>query len=510
MKDNKEYMNATKKLDVFTVKFSELKEKIDNIVEKYLAAKEKNDESLMKRLSDEYNFARIELNSNQHYFSHLKKSDVEAAIEKENDIVKKRYLMADLQQKKRYKDNKHYIDMVMKSNTIDKYIKNKSHKKRNFVRKHFKKFVLGVALVASLFGLNSCSNKKGKALGKIEDTATQIESMLDNDNVKPTQEPIAPIIYESTPEAKSTTIAKTSGTAKTAINYSMVDSIVGAAKTGIEIKNNDIDETNDQKDVDDLIPNNKTTVTEKPLDPGIINGAASSITTVIDQNITGPSVEEEPAVDFIPSGDNTPDDNTNDNNQDQNSGENNPSDDNKNDGNQNDGENDLSDNKENEEGKKDAADAAGNHVEENPEEEYPIPEDDKMDPNYPPAGELPKDEIENEKETEIIPDKTPAEEAGNKIDDEQKPENKPSDDSANTNDNKPDNGNQNNGENNSSDNKGNYDDNKSPADAAGDNIDETNYGEEDMKLYDENGEVIFYANSSVLDIDGEAYTLKLV
>ena len=71
--------------------------------------------------------------------------------------------------------------MIEKSESLDQLIENSSHKKINFVKRHFKKFVLGASIVALLLA-GGCAHKNKQDKTK-ENTTTEMNIDITEENI---------------------------------------------------------------------------------------------------------------------------------------------------------------------------------------------------------------------------------------------------------------------------------------------------------------------------------------
>ncbi len=250
-------------------KFKKIKENIEKIVEEYKEAKENNDENRMIELQAEYEDQKILLYSNESYFQNLKKKELKSEKNELEDDQEIKNINAKLNQKKEYANNKSYIDMVEKSKTIDEYIENASHKKRNFVRRHFKKFALGVALVVALLSGGKLLSGRNNN-DSIKDNKTNIESTIDSTEDYPQD-------YDNM------------------FNTNIPD-------VNIENNINEGQEINEEQEINqgqtiDVNPESSETIIQ--LDPNITNDDTKTTTT--ETIIPEKEVEEQDSQDYIPS-----------------------------------------------------------------------------------------------------------------------------------------------------------------------------------------------------------------
>ncbi|MBP3635496.1 MAG: hypothetical protein J6J17_03450 [Bacilli bacterium] len=250
-------------------KFEDIEKGFNEIVEQYKKAKQDDNKSLLSELEKKYEKQRRLLYSNEYYFANLTRRKARKYSKK----VQKELLY----QKKNYKDNILYIDMIEASDSIESYIGNQSiymenvkkdtNKKRNFVKRHFNKFVLGagiiLSLTAGLIGLGSC-NKRDKS----NKNQTRTESTT-NDIIDDTKNIInnIPQYFQMPNEGEN--------------NKNEEDNKINQVTKTESSKDNNL---NKESSI-----SSKPEVTIIPLNPGVSNSDGNTTTIVQDESLKEPT-----------------------------------------------------------------------------------------------------------------------------------------------------------------------------------------------------------------------------
>ena len=240
------------KRTVKLTKISKIQEELDNLAKEYEVAKRDNNQEAKESIKERYEELKVLLRSNAVYFKNLNSENTSEAkeIEKQN-----------------YQNNRRYISMVEKSNTLDDYVK--KNEKRTIVKKHWKKVALGATIVALIGSISACSlNKKGN-INKNEVVYTS------NEEIK---EP-------TTEDVKLNDISETKEDTNIQLNALPEENNKDNIKGG-KNSNPNVEYTS--------VPEGKTI--EKALDPHVDTNTASGITTntiIIKENeATEPTAED--------------------------------------------------------------------------------------------------------------------------------------------------------------------------------------------------------------------------
>ncbi|MBQ9024736.1 MAG: hypothetical protein IJ105_05955 [Bacilli bacterium] len=177
--------------------FVKIQEDLNKLADEYKIAKENNNEEELVNINEKYAQLKVLLRSNAHYFNQLDENSINEKITNETDNIEKGHLKAKIAEKSVYKTNESYITMVDNTKNLDDYIENTTKKeevvinkkKRNFVKKHFKKLAIGAAAVMLMGSFVGCFNKSKTTKGyttevSINEQETTQEPVITEDDTQ--------------------------------------------------------------------------------------------------------------------------------------------------------------------------------------------------------------------------------------------------------------------------------------------------------------------------------------